>query len=93
MNLAIGDSASRVAGAAREIGGDVATAFAWLEAARGDIRRNRPSLSHAPDAVRVPAAQDPRRSELCSAASDLFEAAPRSFAAPSIRFVTRDLAA
>ena len=93
MNLAIRDSASHVAAAAREIGGEIATALAWLEAARGDISRNRPSVSHALDAVRVPAARGPRRSELCSAARDLFEAAPRSFAASSIRFVTRDLAA
>ncbi len=93
MSLAIRDSASRVADAAREIGGDVATALAWLEAARGDISRNRPSVSHAPAAVRVPAARGPRPSELCSAARDLFDAAPRSFAAPSIRFVTQDLAA
>ncbi len=61
MNLAIRDSASRVADAAREIGGDVATALAWLEAARSDISRNRPSVSHAPDAVRVPAARGPCR--------------------------------
>ncbi len=93
MNLAIRDSASRFADAAREIGGDVATALAWLEAARGDLGRNRPPVSHAPDAVRVAAARGPRPSELCSAARDLFDAAPRSFAAPSIRFVTRDLAA
>ncbi len=36
MNLAIRDSASRVAGAVREIGGDVATALAWLERVKAD---------------------------------------------------------
>ncbi len=58
MSLAIRDSASGVADAAREIGGDVATALQWLEAARSDIRSNRPSVSHALDAVRVPAPGD-----------------------------------
>lgn len=70
MSLAIRDSASRVADAAREIGGDVATALAWLEAARGDISRNRPSVSHAPDAVRVPTAGAVHESEWRRAAGD-----------------------
>ncbi len=89
MSLAIRDSASRVADAAREIGGDVATALAWLEAARGGIRRNRPPVSHAPDAVYVPAARGPHPSELCSAARELFSAAPRPYSAASVRFVTQ----
>ncbi len=61
MSLAIRDSVSRVADAARDFASDVATALAWLEAARSEIRRNRPSVSHAPDAVRVPATRRPCR--------------------------------
>ncbi len=93
MSLAIRDSASRVADAARGIGGDIATALAWLEAARGDISRNRPSASHAPDAVRVPAAGAVHESEWRRAAGDLVNAAPALYAMASIRFVAESPAA
>ncbi len=87
MNLAIRDSASRVADAAREIGGDVATALQWLEAARSDIRSNRPSVSHALDAVRVPTPGAVHESAWRRAAGDLVDAAPAPYAIASIRFV------
>lgn len=93
MTKAIRDSASRAADAAREIGGDVATALAWLEAVRSDISSNRPSASHAPDAVRVPAAGAVHESEWRRAAGDLVDAAPARYAMASIRFVAESPAA
>ncbi len=41
MSLAIRDSVSRVADAARDFASDVATALQWLEAAKRDIRSAR----------------------------------------------------